>query len=255
MEICDSMKMPELSDGEFIIPLFTLDTLLLPEDQMMMRIFEPRYKQMLDDIALDGLPYGHVISNPSMTQLNGTSIPYDVGTLVEVNDFQEQGSNLLYLANGGKRFRINSLIGPAIEPEFFDSVFPSVDALVDEYIDNNPNGKLYLRGIVELIPELTGDIEEKRWNYILSLWKTYVEIIAQINEMEINDFDISEEIDSMFPVPNVESLWKLAGLIVDSVEAQILCLKAENVEVICSIIEANIQEKLTTVRLFRQSNE
>ena len=27
------MKMPELSDGEFIIPLFTLDTLLLPEDQ------------------------------------------------------------------------------------------------------------------------------------------------------------------------------------------------------------------------------
>ena len=88
MEICDSMKMPELSDGEFIIPLFTLDTLLLPEDQMMMRIFEPRYKQMLDDIALDGLPYGHVISNPSMPQLNGTSIPYDVGTLVEVNDFQ-----------------------------------------------------------------------------------------------------------------------------------------------------------------------
>ena len=47
----------------------------------------------------------------------------------------------------------------------------------------------YTRGIVELIPELTGDIEEKRWNYILSLWKTYVEIIAQINEMEINDFD------------------------------------------------------------------
>ena len=127
--------------------------------------------------------------------------------------------------------------------------------MVDEYIDNNPNGKLYLRGIVELIPELTGDIEEKRWNYILSLWKTYVEIIAQINEMEINDFDISEEIDSMFPVPNVESLWKLAGLIVDTVEAQILCLKAENVEVICSIIEANIQDKLTTVRLFRQSNE
>ena len=73
--------------------------------------------------------------------------------------------------------------------------------------------------------------------------------------MEINDFDISEEIDSMFPVPNVESLWKLAGLIVDTVEAQILCLKAENVEVICSIIEANIQDKLTTVRLFRQSNE
>ena len=50
-----------------IIPLFTLDTLLLPEDQMMMRIFEPRYKQMLDDIALDGLLYGHVISTINAT--------------------------------------------------------------------------------------------------------------------------------------------------------------------------------------------
>ena len=66
---------------------------------------------MLDDIALDGLPYGHVISNPSMPQLNGTSIPYDVGTLVEVNDFQEQGSNLLYLANGGKDFVLIHLSG------------------------------------------------------------------------------------------------------------------------------------------------
>ena len=110
MEVFSPNNVPELKEGEVIIPLFTLDTLLLPEDQMMMRVFEPRYKQMLDDIVLDELPYGHVISNPSMPELNGISIPYDVGTLVGINQFQEQGSNLLYLANGGKRFRINSLI-------------------------------------------------------------------------------------------------------------------------------------------------
>ena len=127
MEVFSPNNVPELKEGEVIIPLFTLDTLLLPEDQMMMRVFEPRYKQMLDDIVLDELPYGHVISNPSMPELNGISIPYDVGTLVGINQFQEQGSNLLYLANGGKRFRINSLIEPALEPEFFNTIFPSVD--------------------------------------------------------------------------------------------------------------------------------
>ncbi len=244
-----------LKEGETIVPLFTLDTFLLPEDQMMMRVFEPRYKQMLDDIVLDGLPYGHVISNLSMPELNGVSVPYDVGVLVEINQFQEQGSNLLYLASGGKRFRINSLIEPALEPEFFNSIFPSVDELVEEYIDEYPKGKLYVRGIVEIVPELTGEINSERWNYILSLWKSYIEIIAEINEMEVTDLDVDNEVNNMFPTPDVKSLWKLAALILDSIEAQTLSLKAENVEEICSLIESNIQKKIAAVRLFRQSNE
>ena len=244
-----------LKEGETIVPLFTLDTFLLPEDQMMMRVFEPRYKQMLDDIVLDGLPYGHVISNLSMPELNGISVPYDVGVLVEINQFQEQGSNLLYLASGGKRFRINSLIEPALEPEFFNSIFPSVDELVEEYIDEYPKGKLYVRGIVEIVPELTGEINSERWNYILSLWKSYIEIIAEINEMEVTDLDVDNEVNNMFPIPDVKSLWKLAALILDSIEAQTLSLKAENVEEICSLIESNIQKKIAAVRLFRQSNE
>ena len=255
MEVFSPNNIPELEEGEVIIPLFTLDTLLLPEDQMMMRVFEPRYKQMLDDIVLDELPYGHVISNLSMPELNGISIPYDVGTLVGINQFQEQGSNLLYLANGGKRFRINSLIEPALEPEFFNTIFPSVDELVEEYIDEFPTGKLYVRGIVELIPELSGNIDTIKWDYILSLWKSYIEIIAEINEMEVNDLDIEEEVDNMFPIPEIKSLWKLAALILDSIESQILSLKAENVEEVCSLIESSIQNKIAAVRLFRTSNE
>ncbi|MDC0059207.1 hypothetical protein OAJ37_01350 [Euryarchaeota archaeon] len=255
MEIFNSSNIPNLKEEETIVPLFTLDTFLLPEDQMMMRVFEPRYKQMLDDIVLDGLPYGHVISNPSMPELNGVSVPYDVGVLVEIDQFQEQGSNLLYLANGGRRFRINSLIEPALEPEFFNSIFPSVDELVEEYVDEFPEGKLYVRGIVEVVPELTGEINSERWGYILSLWKSYIEIIAEINEMEVTDLDIDDEVNNMFPIPDVKSLWKLAALILDSIEAQTLSLKAENVEEICSLIESNIQKKIAAVRLFRQSNE
>ena len=110
VEVLKLDDIPSLKEGQMIVPLFTLDSLLLPGDQMIMRVFEPRYKQMLDDITLNDLPYGHVMSNLSMPEINGWSVPYDVGTLVDINDLQEQGTNLLYTANGGKRFRILSLI-------------------------------------------------------------------------------------------------------------------------------------------------
>ena len=108
---------------------------------------------------------------------------------------------------------------------------------------------------MEVVPELTGEINSERWNYILSLWKSYIEIIAEINEMEVTDLDIDNEVNNMFPIPEVKSLWKLAALILDSIEAQTLSLKAENVEEICSLIESNMQKKIAAVRLFRQSNE
>ena len=153
MEILKSNEMPVLGENQMIIPLFTLDSLLLPGDEMMMRVFEPRYKQMLDDVTLDDLPYGHVMSNPSMPDINGCSTPYDVGTLVKVEDLQEQGTNLLYNAKGGRRFRVLALIESALEPEYFNNIFSSVDQLIERYIDEVPTGKLYVRGVIEIIPD------------------------------------------------------------------------------------------------------
>ena len=255
MEILNAHEIPKLEKNQIIIPLFTLDSLLLPGDEMMMRVFEPRYKQMLDDVTLSDLPYGHVMSNPSMPDINGCSTPYDVGTLVNVEDLQEQGTNLLYDAKGGRRFRIIALIESSLEPEYFNNIFPTVDELIEQYIDQVPAGKLYVRGIVEIIPELEGTIIQDKWNNLLSLWMTYIENIAEINEMDVNDFDIQSEVKNMFPNSDSENLWILASLVLDSLDSQILALKATHVEEICSIIESNIQAKLNTIRVFRQSNE
>jgi|TARA_B110000914_G_scaffold146302_1_gene128090 hypothetical protein len=255
MEILNLNQMPILKEDQMIIPLFTLDSLLLPGDEMMMRVFEPRYKQMLDDVTLGDLPYGHVMSNPSMPDINGCSVPYDVGTLVKVNDLQEQGTNLLYNAIGGGRFRIVALIESALEPEFFNAVFASVDDLTEQYIDEVPTGKLYVRGVIEMIPELKGDIEKSKWDNLLSLWMLYIEHIAEINEMDVNDFDIESEVRNMFLKLDYEHIWILASLVLDSLDSQILALKATHAEEICSIIESNIQSKLNAIRAFRQSNE
>ena len=255
VEVLKLDDIPSLKEGQMIVPLFTLDSLLLPGDQMIMRVFEPRYKQMLDDITLNDLPYGHVMSNLSMPEINGWSVPYDVGTLVDINDLQEQGTNLLYTANGGKRFRILSLIEPALKPESFDEIFPSVDELVQQYVDSAPSGKLYVRGLIEIIPKLEGAIESSEWSNLLMLWVSYIKNIAEMNEMEINEFDIDNEVKNMFPTPNDESLWKLASLIIDSIDTQIKALNATNLNELLSIIESSIQKKLNVIRSFRQSNE
>ena len=44
MEILKLNQIPLLKENEMIIPLFTLESLLLPGDEMVMRVFEPRYK-------------------------------------------------------------------------------------------------------------------------------------------------------------------------------------------------------------------
>ena len=40
------------------LPLFVLPKGLLPECEEPLRIFEPRYKQMMDDCVLDDVPLG-----------------------------------------------------------------------------------------------------------------------------------------------------------------------------------------------------
>ncbi|MDB4865218.1 hypothetical protein OAI00_02485, partial [Euryarchaeota archaeon] len=165
------------------------------------------------------------------------------------------GTNLLYGAKGGERFRILSLIEPALKPEPFDAIFPSVNELMEQYIEQAPSGKLYVRAVIEIIPELKGIIEPVKWESLLALWRTYIENIAEINEMDVDEFDIDNEIKNMFPNPDNDAIWKLASLIIDSIEDQIQALKTIDINELSSIIESSIQKKLNMIRLFRQSNE
>ena len=174
MEVFSPNNVPELKEGEVIIPLFTLDTLLLPEDQMMMRVFEPRYKQMLDDCILNELPFGYIAAKKPYSEIEGWSAPAEFGVLAQIENFTEQGSNLLFTAKGESRFKIKKIIPPALPAKMFEDVFPSVEELVEVYIDNDPNGKLYLRAEIELIDDLTGEIDEKRWEDFIISWSKYL---------------------------------------------------------------------------------
>ena len=255
MDICKFEDVTKLQENQRLIPLFTLNSLLMPGEKMLMRVFEPRYKQMLDDVSIDGLPYGHVMSNPAMILLDGWSTPFDVGTLVEVERMEEQGANLLYEAVGGNRFRIISLIEPALPPEDFGSIFPSVSELEETYLEEDPDGKLYLRALIEMIPPLKGNIDTIKWNNLLVLWEHYIEQIVDLTGISQEIKQHIGDIKEIFSNPIEESVWALASMMIDTPEGQVSCLKAEFLKEIISIIESDIQIKLKKIKKFREGNK
>ena len=254
MEILSSDNLPNELEYR-IIPLFVLDSFLMPGDSMMMRVFEPRYKQMLDDTSIDSLPYGHVVANPALPLMKGWSAPYDIGTLVDVNELEENGSNLLYGAIGGERFRIIKIIPPELENIDFGGIFPSVFDLEQKYSETKPTGKLYLRAVIEIIPELVGKDNESKWDNLISLWESYILQIAEITGVGEDDYKFASELKAEFTEETEDNIWRLAALVVDSVEGQLECLKSEYKKEVLSIIESHIQNKMKIIKFFRESNE
>jgi len=98
----ESTPMPKL-------PIFPLNTVLFPGYKLPLRIFEPRYKQMLDDcIAADGRFVIALIRDG--VEVGGEATPRDIGTIAliaKVGDRSEQVVPLLAL--GEQRVRIGEL--------------------------------------------------------------------------------------------------------------------------------------------------
>ncbi|MDA0716469.1 MAG: LON peptidase substrate-binding domain-containing protein [archaeon] len=129
-------------------PLFVLPMVLFPGEQQELRIFEPRYKQMLDTCILDERNFGLVMSDP-FRPINFWDGPRMVGCEAEILEHETRGSNHFLTIRGGRRFKINNMYAPALPP----LTHPSLAEKLDE--DMFPD----LETLYELIPE---DVEHHR---------------------------------------------------------------------------------------------
>ena len=145
--------------------------------QEPLRVFEPRYKQMLDDCVLGGEPFGYVASADPPKALGGWALPGQYGLLADAEDVSEQGTNLLFTASGETRFKISRVLPAALPARDFGEIFPTVDELVEEYVDEDPDGKLYLRAEVEELPPLEGKVEHRRWEILVRAWSEHLSLI------------------------------------------------------------------------------
>jgi Lon protease-like protein len=89
------------------IPLFPLRTVLYPEGPLPLRIFEPRYLDMISRCMKDNSAFGVLqIRSGSET---GDASTWDVGTLARVNDWYQGSDGILGVtAVGHQRFRLLS---------------------------------------------------------------------------------------------------------------------------------------------------
>jgi Lon protease-like protein len=87
------------------LPLFPLDVVLFPGEELPLHIFEPRYRLMINECYEQKRPFGVVLVRPDSKHLQEK--PYSVGTMaeIEVLDRLEDGRMNL-LARGLQRFRI-----------------------------------------------------------------------------------------------------------------------------------------------------
>ncbi|MDP3420632.1 MAG: LON peptidase substrate-binding domain-containing protein [Thiobacillus sp.] len=92
----------------FPLPLFPLNTVVFPGGQLPLRIFEPRYLDMVKQAIADGTPFG--ICGIREGQETGTpAVPYPVGTRVYVTDWDMPQTGILHIDTRAQdRFVIRS---------------------------------------------------------------------------------------------------------------------------------------------------
>lgn len=113
------------------LPLFPLPLVLLPNELLPLHIFEPRYRQLLKDIALDKNIFGVTFFNPQETFIEKPALG-TVGCAAEVREAQtmpDGRSNILTV--GAARYRLIDYV-EAGEPYFVGDVEFFEDEAEDE---------------------------------------------------------------------------------------------------------------------------
>ncbi len=94
-----------------IIPIFPLDLVLFPRQELPLRIFEPRYKQLVDDCMLGDGQFGVCLIDEH-NSVKGWNSPNLVGTIAKINkceDVELDGLQLHIETMGRSSFRIKKL--------------------------------------------------------------------------------------------------------------------------------------------------
>ncbi|MEC8548073.1 MAG: LON peptidase substrate-binding domain-containing protein [Candidatus Thermoplasmatota archaeon] len=190
------------------LPLFVLGPDFFPGFTGTLRVFEPRYKQMMDDCIMDSRPFGYISADPNRGELNGWSQPSDHGVLCYVRDYEESGSNLIIEVEATTAFAVKDVIQPVL-PSLVDSErFPGVEELM-EVAGNPEGGKLYLRADVEVLGPPDVDYDEEAFTTFLSLLAPARQLL-QMSSMykgQILEFKEPEDYDG--DLDRADLVWKV----------------------------------------------
>ncbi len=221
------------------LPLFVLPMVLMPGEETELRVFEPRYKQMLDDCLLDNKNFGLVMSD-SFDQINGWDKPRMFGCEAEILEHDTKGSNHFLKIIGRRKFEINDLFEPALPPfsdEMFDQstiqmgIYPDMETLYDMIPEESENDKLYISGNVTYLPkfEPINESIQDELNHIIQVVMKKIGIMLGIDEDTLDDWIAISPISSIISQDG-ESVNLLTGMLVNDLETRQTILSSTMVE-------------------------
>jgi Lon protease-like protein len=122
------------------LPLFPLHTVLFPGMTLPLRVFEPRYVQMVSD-CLEGSPLFGVVLIKEGKEVGGPVVPYTVGTTARIIGVERKGQGNLHITTvGERRFQLRGLehdrpylVGITEPFPLGDQDAPEVDALLETH--------------------------------------------------------------------------------------------------------------------------
>ena len=141
------------------LPLFPLNTVLFPGMTLPLRIFEPRYLQMVRDCMQTGSPFGVVLIREG-AEVGGPAIPHSVGTMARVIALEQESYGVLHITTvGQERFRIMEML----------------------------DGKPYQVGLVHTYPLEDTDADEVGvlTDIQSALLSAYLDLLSRLNAVEI----------------------------------------------------------------------
>ena len=200
-----------------VIPIFPLDLVLFPRQELPLRIFEPRYKQLVDDCMLGDGQFGVCLIDET-NSVNGWNSPKSVGTIAKITkceDIQLDGLQLHIETIGRNSFKIKKIISPSIsQPANYDPLSIEGHQEISEMHEKvGTKEKMYIQAEVEMIPEIDENISLDQWEKVVELWKkkTITQALPQVVEPHALDH-VLEQYYLTTDTPTIDYIYSLSAL-------------------------------------------
>ena len=169
------------------LPIFPLRTILFPDSKLPLRIFEPRYIDMVSRCMREDSEFGIILSRESTDPKMFET--YDTGTLAKIIDWDQGEDGLLGITTmGTQKFRLKGLNKQE------DGLNIGAIERIEREGDYKPTKEF--RHLVELLQAILDDINiygDDEKNFDSAAWISYR--FAEILPLRIEDKQKCLEID------------------------------------------------------------
>tara|TARA_Y100000590_G_scaffold306880_1_gene346393 strand:+ start:820 stop:1542 length:723 start_codon:yes stop_codon:yes gene_type:complete len=204
-----------------IIPIFPLDLVLFPNQDLPLRIFEPRYKQMIDDCMIGKKEFGICLGHPDTT-LSNWQAPYAIGTIAKIIDCKDVDStsgHLFVNVRGHRKFRVINLIPPCLEKtdDYDPFTVNGIRHVEHLHQETGIAEKMYIQAEIEMISEIDESLSLNDWEKLISLWKEKIKRLSGNTKLSSHELDhVLEQYYLKTETPTLEYVHSLCALASES---------------------------------------